>query len=413
MPVLRKHPAAALCWLLGLAVIPGCKGRASEPRATQVAAGLDHACALLETGHVECWGLDARGQLGQRKPEASDAAAEGSAPDAGATPDASTTGGATPEGDSDAGADGGATPEGGSDAGVDGGVPPVVLAPAEVEGLDNVQAVSCASGRLDVADQAASFNCALVLGGEVRCWGDGSAGQLGSSSLSGAGYSASPVSVSSVAGARSVTTGATHSCALLDDGSVTCWGLDDAGQLGDPSHPVQGATAVAVGARHSCAVANEGVYCWGDNSVGQLGTPDGNAVQQLGGVVDIRAGGNETCALRADGSVLCWGSLDPTCKGGCGQPPTQVQLSGTATKLAVGPLEACALLDDGSIACWDRTGAPTLVPNVSGAKDLAVGVGFACAVLDDASVACWGDNSAGQLGDGTTAKHAGMVKVQL
>jgi len=376
-----KRFAVVLCSVLGLSAFPACKGRHGEARATAIATGLDHACALLDKGRAECWGLDERGRLGQR--------AKGAAADAG------------PEGGS--ASDAGLSSDAGLDAGTDGGLPPRVQRPAEVEGLDNVQALAAGAG----------FTCAILAAGKIRCWGDNSYGQLGSSAVKTGEYSTAPVTVGSVSGARSLAAGATHSCALLQDGGVQCWGLDDAGQLGDAAHPVQGATAVAVGARHSCAVVQGGVVCWGDNSAGQLGASDGNAMAPLSGATDVAAGGNESCALRSDGSVLCWGSLDPSCKVGCGQAPSQIQLTGPATKLAVGPIEACALLDAGSIECWDMTRGPHLVKGVNRAKDLDIGGGFGCAVLADASVVCWGDNSTGQLGNGTTTKHSGLVPVPL
>ncbi len=317
-----------------------------------------------------------------------------------------------------AGTDGGATTgaDGGADAGADGGIPLPVEPPAQVDGLDNVRAIAAGS----------AFTCALLPGGDVRCWGDNSLGQLGSSAVATGGYSAAPVTVSSIDSAASLAAGVGplplagqpaavgHSCALLEGGSVGCWGQDDAGQLGDAAHPVQGATAIAAGARHSCAVVDGGVVCWGDNSDGQLGAADGSPVPPLGGAVDVAAGGNETCVLRDDGSVSCWGSLDPTCKGGCGQAPAPVALAGSATQLAVGPAAACAVLDDSSVECWDRTGVARFVNGVSGVKSLDVGAGFACAVLADASVVCWGENSLGQLGDGTTTPHPGqLVQVAL
>ncbi len=381
MPQNCKRFGVVLGSVLVGTVLPACNGLHGKARATGIATGLDHACALLDKGRAECWGLDERGRLGRRAP--------------GATADAGTEGGTT--------LDAGLSPDAGPDAGTDGGLPPPVAPPAEVEGLDTVRALAAGAG----------YTCAILLGGEVRCWGDNSYGQLGSSAVPTGGYSVAPVTVGSVSGARSLSAGTTHSCALLEDGGVACWGLDDVGQLGDPAHPVQGATAVAVGARHSCAVVEGGVFCWGDNSVGQLGASDGNALAPFSGATDVAAGGNESCALRSGGSVLCWGSLDPDCKGGCGQAPSQIQLTGPARKLAVGPLEACALLDSDSIECWDKTGATRPVKGVSGAKDLDVGVGFGCAVLADASVVCWGDNSAGQLGDGTTAQHSGLVPVPL
>jgi hypothetical protein len=99
-----------------------------------------------------------------------------------------------------------------------------------------------------------------------------SAGEAGSAGSSGR-LTARAIGASTVGG---------HTCALLDDGSVTCWGRNDYGQLGNGStinsavpvavFGITSATAIAVGGLHTCALLDDGsVTCWGRNDYGQLG----------------------------------------------------------------------------------------------------------------------------------------------
>src|SRR5690606_946177 len=137
-----------------------------------------------------------------------------------------------------------------------------------------------------------------------------------------------------------IAAGYQHSCARCGDGRITCWGLNDSGQLGDHQEsdperspvpvavleeaggdPLRGAIEVATGFLHTCARKLDGtVWCWGADGSGQLGdggelagslapvpvmTADGAL---LAGAVDIAAGGHHGCALVAGGSLWCWGS---------------------------------------------------------------------------------------------------------
>jgi len=133
----------------------------------------------------------------------------------------------------------------------------------------------------------------------------------------------------------SIATGADHTCALMSNSGVRCWGANSTGQLGNgttidysafPTNDVlTGVQAVAAGVGHTCALMEAGdVRCWGDNSLSQLGdlttvsqlVPPTNGVlmpsgldgtKPLTGVRSIAAGGNQTCALTEMGDVLCWG----------------------------------------------------------------------------------------------------------
>jgi alpha-tubulin suppressor-like RCC1 family protein len=166
--------------------------------------------------------------------------------------------------------------------------------------------------------------CALThSNGAVKCWGYNGYGQLGNGSTLD---SSTPVEVSSITDAApvQVSAGGRHTCALLSDGTVECWGNGEYGQLGngstlDSSTPVEvsgitNATQISAGEAHTCALLSVGtVKCWGDNGDGELGngaTDDSSFPVEVSGItnaVQISAGGLHTCALLSGGTVKCWG----------------------------------------------------------------------------------------------------------
>ena len=127
--------------------------------------------------------------------------------------------------------------------------------------------------------------CAILDNGDVSCWGDGSDGQLGNGETSNKGTPTLTSSLGTGRTAVALSSGYTHTCAILDNGSVSCWGRGYYGQLGnggtyDKTTPTltsslgTGRTAVALssGARHTCAILDNGdVSCWGRGYYGQLG----------------------------------------------------------------------------------------------------------------------------------------------
>ncbi len=201
-----------------------------------------------------------------------------------------------------------------------------------------------------------------------------------------------------------------HTCALMTDHTVRCWGRNRSGELGDgtdtdrPSavsvKDLANVTDIALGANFSCALGSDhAVSCWGSGRI--LG--DGKIVDKvpptkvaLAGTAaeQIRAGGYMICSL-AGGSVSCWG-LDPT-------PPGAPKKG--ALELAVAGAHGCARLAEGTINCWGEGiwGAPAgkesfASPGVAHAKQIATGDGFGCALIDAGSVMCWGRNDEGELG---------------
>jgi cysteine-rich repeat protein len=185
----------------------------------------------------------------------------------------------------------------------------------------------------------ADHTCAVIGSGRLRCWGEGQFGQLGYGNTSDIGDTETPASAGDVnvgALVRQVDGGLGHSCALLTTGGVRCWGAGDGGRLGYGNVESVGlnqsiasagdvplgdtAVQIAVGNAHSCAVlTNGGVRCWGANTSGCLGygntepvgddeTPASVPVVNVGGSVRQTAVGSvHTCALLTTGAVRCWG----------------------------------------------------------------------------------------------------------
>ena len=170
-----------------------------------------------------------------------------------------------------------------------------------------------------------------------------------------------------------VVSGGAHTCALTDRGTIKCWGENGDGQLGDGTTQdrltpvdVQGLPApaikIAAGSQHTCALLNDGsVMCWGDNGDGQLGdgsTNDSDSPQAVSGlssgVTGITAGGGHTCALSADGSVKCWGKNDSGQLGSGNNDPALEpvpvrELSTVVQSLAAGFDHTCSLDINGAV----------------------------------------------------------------
>jgi alpha-tubulin suppressor-like RCC1 family protein len=311
-------------------------------------------------------------------------------------------------------------------------------------------------------------------GGHVRCWGFSGDGQVGYANRNTIGDDETPGSVGpvDVGAGRTVTAlaaGDSHSCAVLDDRSVRCWGFAFDGELGYGNQSVVGidetpgshapvdlgigrsATAITAGSRHTCAILDDGsVRCWGLGTSGQLGYGNLNSIGDdespgsvgpvsFGAVAHtaraITAGGDHTCAILDDGTVRCWGAggagqlgygdtaavLDPGAPGAPG--PVDLGAGRTAAAISAGDAHTCAILDDGSVRCWGLGDSgqlgygnrnsigdnPAETPATAGPVDLgagrtaiaiSAGGNHTCAVLDDGSVRCWGSGVSGELGYG-------------
>jgi alpha-tubulin suppressor-like RCC1 family protein len=296
-----------------------------------------HTCALLSGGAVKCWGDNTFGQLG----------------------------------------DGTETDR---------------TKPIAVSGVSSgVQAIALGD----------SHTCALLSSGGVKCWGYNGSGELGDGTRDQRDTPTEVAGLSS--GVQAITAGSDHTCALTSGGAVKCWGSNGFGQLGDGTTTdrsvptavsgLSGVTAIVGGGDdpefngHTCALLNDGgIRCWGSNEYGQLGDrteTDRHRPVAVSGLTDhasaITAGSDHTCALSTVGGVECWGN-------------------GSFGALGRGN-------DENSST---PVGVSTLPTGVQG---VAAGAGHTCALLEHGGAKCWGYNSDGQVGDGSKSDRRRPVAV--
>lgn len=352
---------------------------------------------------------------------------------------------------------------------------------------DALVAVNLGSGRTVRAVSAGNAHtCVLLDDGSVKCFGEGDHGRLGRGSTADVGRSAGSMgdSLSAVAlgtgrTATAIATGAAHTCALLDNGAVKCWGANDDGQLGlgdtdargdepgemgDALAPVDlglsggvRVAGIAAGDVHTCALLSNGaVKCWGFGGNGRLGSGNedsrGDEPSEMGSAlveVDLgtnrralalSAGAQHTCVVRDTNDVVCWG-VGATGRLGTGAETdigdelsemgdalVAVPLGTERTAIAVsaGGSHTCAVLDDATAKCWGngasgRLGSGDIAslgnqPNELGdalppialgagrsVRAIAAGVAHTCVVLDTFALKCFGLGTNGRLGSGSTA----------
>jgi alpha-tubulin suppressor-like RCC1 family protein len=260
---------------------------------------------------------------------------------------------------------------------------PVLEQPLSPSFLKRPTAIPFLRGADEVA-LALAHGCARF-GGEVRCWGRNPQGQLGDGSEVDR---ATPVPVRLAAPAKHVVTAALHSCALLENGQVECWGEDTCAQVGPHLAP------------HGLPVIVAGVE----------------------DAVEIEVSETLSCARKRDGSVRCWGELR---HGGPGklvlwQTPTEPAPTLRAAQLALGDEHLCARDPHDRVSCWgndavgqlgDGGGAPKLAPSpvagLDAAAQIAAGYQHTCAILSDGTVRCFGANEHAELGNGAPSPHGG------
>ena len=229
---------------------------------------------------------------------------------------------------------------------------------------DGTYTIFQAHSYLDTQEQSISsgggHTCAILDNGSVSCWGEGLDGQLGNGGTINVTTPTSVATLGTNRTAVALSAGNYHTCAILDNGSVSCWGRGDNGQLGNgetsnkytptlTSSLGAGRTAVALssGAAHTCALLDNGlISCWGYGDYGQLGNggTTGTNVPTLTSslgtgrtALALSSGQDHTCALLDNGSVSCWGdsnlgqlgnggsySLTPTLTGSFGTGRTAV-----------------------------------------------------------------------------------------
>ena len=316
--------------------------------------------------------------------------------------------------------------------------------------------------------------CSVMGDGTVRCWGSNNNGQLGDNSTIAR---PAPVTVVGIDGSTPATTAVDvssgamwHTCALMADATVKCWGLNDYGQLGnnstvnslvpvpvaniDGTSPGRTAVSVSTGTYWSCALmANGTVRCWGDkfyvgssnfaNVLVPLAVSNVSGLTSSSGAVELTSAGKNGCVRMADGTVQCWGeglngSLGNIAYPNGSQSPVLVSTidgatsASTAVSVTRGIYEfGCSLMANGTVKCWGwnssgqlgdgstiNKSAPVLVSNIDGTEPATTAVGVsgggnhACAVMENNSVRCWGANfSVGLLGNDSTINSSIPVAV--
>ncbi len=237
-------------------------------------------------------------------------------------------------------------------------------------------------------------SCALMTDGTVFCWGDSAFGQVGDGTTD---RHLSPVQISGLSGVSAVTAGVQTSCALLSDQTITCWGRNDRAQTGNQRQDqalspvatldITAATAVSSGLDHTCALLSDAtVKCWGSNSYAQLGNASNGSFRPVSVSISDQDG---------------------------------VRTLTGVTAIASGFYHSCALVRGGTVWCWGwnpfgQVGNGTTnnaqyavaVSGLSGVLAISAGDFHNCAVLTVGTVKCWGANFNGQLGSVTSPDTA-------
>ena len=312
----------------------------------QISTGVHHVCALTSQGNVKCWGRNREGQLGN------DTTTESNYP---------------------------------------------------VDVVASDGSATALNGIIQISARGARHTCVLTSGGNVKCWGSGAYGQLGSSEETTSlpdepdplGLSRDaplPVLVESggvaLSGVARVGTGGNHSCAIMNEGNVKCWGAGTSGELGNNTYnqsyfPVDvvatdgsgnslsGITQVMGGVEFTCALTSGGgVKCWGVGRSGRLGYGSSNnrnypvdviagkgSTAALSGILAISVGGGHVCALLGVGKTVCWGhnyygQLGKGSSGNTNHPVTVVAGENSSDFLNVGTYQrSYTCTDDGSVSC--------------------------------------------------------------
>ena len=369
---------------------------APEGRFTKVSMSGSHGCALAVNGSVECWGDNDSGQIDAPQGEFVEVSVSGSRSCAVAL-DASVR-------------------CWGADA--DLAIPAGDFAKVYADSLCGLRTdgeyvcwgqdgrygalLDAPESEFEALSMELGYACALSTDGEVSCWGS-------SANFEGD----SPPAAAADGPFVSLSVGYGHACALAADGSVECWGNNDAGQ----AEPRQGPfVQVTAGREFTCALDAAGeVSCWGHGSTDRRAralrrisaghnflcgilasdatvscwpqrTGGGLLEDELledeprgGGYVDVDAGRDYACALKADGQAVCWGYRDDLWEVFAFASEQRYRA------IAVGYRAACGLRTDGTGHCW----IPDWHPPGPGGQFAHVAAG-PCGIRPTRNIECWG-----------------------
>jgi alpha-tubulin suppressor-like RCC1 family protein len=406
-------------------------GNLSGPQS--VSAGWSHTCAVMASGWIECWGLNAHGDVG----DGTRTARATPTPVLGFTSGLQAT---------SAGETGCAITQSlhlscwGDAAGNDFSL------------HDTAMPVTGITGQVDRVSTGSEATCALLPTAALKCWGFNSGGAVGDGTMT---PRATPVPVKTLNGTTvavgDVSVSPDSSCALSIQHGAYCWGEGDHGQLGDGANSNEDApvsveniglvSQISAGTVNGCALAGNAptAYCWGDNHYGAIGdgtTNDSNKPVKVVGLplpaVQIETGDGTSCAVVTTGVVYCWGHNH---YGEVGDgttvdrhKPVPVSLPAQAQAVVGGYLHTCALLDDGTVYCWgdnvygelgngttvSKSATPVQVTKLAGPVvqlDTQGGVDTCALISSPSEVQCWGDNVHDELGDGTSGGQSNTPQV--
>lgn len=246
--------------------------------------------------------------------------------------------------------------------------------------------------------------------------------------------------------AYDVAAGYRHTCARTTSNGLSCWGRNEAGELGlgtttasyltPTSVSLIGVRGVASRSQNTCVLGSTDVRCWGPNALGQIGDNtqvdrrSPTIVSTLSTMVQVASGGAHSCAVMPDRTLRCWGA------NGQGQlgignfdafrlTPVTVPGFTDVVEVQTGLTHTCALKVDGTVWCWgfnDRgqisgtqtaSNRPQRIFDIPAAHAIGVGNYHSCAVTTDRELWCWGDGQSGQIGNGQARIERTPVKVNL
>ncbi len=352
----------ANCGMCGNTCAAYCTGTTCN-NPVSIAGGYHHHCAVLTNGDVYCWGRNEKGELGD-------------------------------------------------------GTLASRSVPTKVKGLPG-PAVQVDGGASASAMSYTPKTCAVLMNGELWCWGEGNS---------------VPAKVNGLANVKQVWLGNTHICAVGTSGTLYCWGGNVYGQVGNggtgfvpvPTSITGSFAGGCAGGRHTCAINNgKALYCWGDNSNGQLGIGSKTekdlptAVSTISEVTDVRCGENFTCANSASG-FYCWGG-NTAGQLGTGslseellpkllnlqnifQFDVSYNFGGAATpsSLYMWGFNGSSQLGNGTTMTSSNPQAITLTD----LQMLRLASVSSCAIRINGEVLCWGGNAYGQVGNGNNQQQA-------
>lgn len=408
------------------------------PPAVYVSAGSDFTCAVDSSANVWCWGDDEFGQLGNGRSGRGNwtdvpqkvKGLQATQVSAGGGQACALTTAATVSCWGE-----------GNEGGLGNGTTTNADTPQAVKNL--IGATQVAAGGYDA--------CALTANGAMECWGDDLEGQLGDGHSGKGSNETTPVNVTGLdRGVVRIGAGTYDTCAELSGGDLKCWGENSDGQLGtgtttEESVPTQvrglvtGVTQFDLGQEHTCAIVGGDAECWGIEADGVLGNgsmaaaniPVPTPVFGLetppsggpGGPLELAAGFVHTCVLNTEGNVACWGAgFDGQLGSGNllnHDIPTPVvglpRPAGEVDSVDMGYPTACALNAALGIDCWGYlvgNGSLNSYSKAQSVTDLPTGSytqvsaeDGACALSASGHLACWGLDKWGEVGNGTTEKY--------